>query len=442
MKYLAILLILAIQFSAHAQTTSKLSSVKWDQAKRSLILNQDTSIQIGVQAVCGYINNQALYASFGLEQQRFTCSKIVFPITVKHAKFFGHVDFAPLYDSIKSVTPSSILIYGQDAEGRDIQGNNPYFDWYKNLGTRTYYLGSTPLIEAYVGYQLTPRNSAIVGRMKVQTGLPDASTPWGDDGMFSPYSYWLSRDLMTGLRYIYLGSHFSAYGAVLSGNNPMKGYANYLNHIQSPNLKANNDVNFAAGINLHFGNPTLTTNLHLGALNDTMNSTWADPLQDGKRRNNVYAAGGKLSWKPATHWQIDLFSQYTIYQSGLTTDSNQNVDHNPLFKNINQSGYFAGFTIAHKAISFSYTYEQFDRFDYNVLYHWIKQQNEFSKGETLTNLESLQQSSNIINMNYQLNHFTRLGLNVMTINNPLEWVSSILDNRGDYRVSAQVLIDI
>ena len=204
----------------------KETSVQWN-AKAHAFMIGDTSLKIGVDAEAGYYDNQAEYASFGLERQLFKFSKIVIPVSIKHGHFFGHIDFAPLYDSVKSVNEEDNITYSKDSQGHAINGNNPYFDWYKNLGTRLYYLGDVPIVEAYASYQFYNHHQISAGRFKNHVGLADDETPWGDDGMFSPMSYWLSRDLFSGISYLFYSDYVNAKASFLSGNNPMKGYANY-----------------------------------------------------------------------------------------------------------------------------------------------------------------------------------------------------------------------
>lgn len=427
---------------AQAVTNSKKTVVQWDASNKLFVVG-NTKLKLGVDAVCGYYNNQAEYASFGLESQVFKCSKILIPVTVNYKKLFGKIEFAPLYDSIKSEIPNSVIYYGKDSRGRNIQGNNPYFDWYKNLGTRVYYLGDVPLREAYAGIKFTSSQGVIAGRVKNQIGLRDSDTPWDDNGLFSPYAYWLSRNLLSGVEYYFSSKLLGVSTAILSGNNPMKGYANYLGQVQTPNLKANNTPSYSLNVNFNLGhlfNANNDSKLILGTLIDTMNSTWDNALQDGKRRNNVCAAALLLNFNINSYSSLALFSQYTIYMSGLTTDSGQYDPANPLtplFRNITQQGYFVGLTLNYRAFSASYTYENFDRFDYNVFAKWVNNPALFSQ-TSLLQLENLRQSSNIFNLKWQFNSVISVLLNYQTIQNPLEWVSSISDRFPTYRAGIEV----
>ena len=199
---------------------------------------------------------------------------------------FGHfwifrVDFAPLYDSVKREDRTP-CIYGNDSSGHDINGTNFYFDWYKNFGSRVYYLGSVPLIEAYAGYRALS-HTLTLGRLKNIVGFRDREVFWGDDAKFAPMAYWLSRDLLSGIIYTYNQKWFEAQAAVFSGNNPMKGYAHYLGGIQSPQTKANNTPTLSANVRLFYGDwfaPEIDGFLFGSYQANTINSTWEDRLND------------------------------------------------------------------------------------------------------------------------------------------------------------------
>jgi len=433
--YLITLALTVTQISV-ANTISKNTQhkidIQWLKPQRAFAIGE-TQLSIHASMRCGYYNNQALYASFGLEQQLYQCAKIVIPIKLNHNRFFTNVTFAPLYDSIKHVN-DTIIPYDTDKQKHTIDGNNPYNDWYKNLGRQVYYLGEYPLLEAYVGYHLSAQQTIKAGRLIQNVGLADSDTPWGDDGTFSPYAYWLSRDLLSGLRYQYKNAYVSFEADLLSGNNPMKGYANYLNQVQSPNIKGNNTPSYGASLQFNIGHwfaHNNSSHVILSALQNTMNSTWDNDIKDGKRRNSVYAAGLVLSWPIRDNASIDLFSQYTRYLSGLSTNSTQNDPKQPLFLNITQNGFFVGASLHYRAWRIAYTFERFDRFDYNTWAHWLKNKKDFHR--TLSELKKLKQYSQIINLQYQFNHYANLALDYEQIDNPLQWISDISNNHPDYR---------
>lgn len=418
----------------HAAHPKALQNLGWNRQQHSLELGA-ARFHIGYQMVCGYYDNQALYASFGLERQIFKCSKIEVPLGWSYHKWQATLEWAPLYDAIMAKSYDSQNSYGQDSHERPIYGSQ-YEDWYKNLGTRIYYLGNFPILEASIAYHFTPGQTLKAGRMRQAVGLLDDETPWGDDGMFSPYAYWLSRNLLTGASYAYQATHFALQAAILSGNNPMKGYANYLDHIQSPNIKANNTPSLALQVGLplagwwHMAGSSI---LRAGVLVDTMSSTWATAPKDGKRRNSVYALAWRTAWQLNPAWSIAWFGQYTWYLSGLKTDSNQvHENSGKPYKNITQQGIFSGVGLAYRACELSYTFAMFDRFDANVYAKFLNL-NHFFLGQTLAQLQAMHQYTHIINLRYHFNHFFSLQANYLAIDNPLPWVSNILDNKPDYR---------
>ena len=216
-------------------------------------------VSFGIDSEVGMWDDQGLYASFGCERQLFRFSKVL--LTAQgfyrmqrsgHA-FVFKVDFAPLYDSIKRDLKEE-KIYGQDSAGRDIDGATLYRDWYKNLGSRLYYLGSIPLVEAYAGYQ-TKQHRVRIGRQKNLSGFEDDEMPWGDDGKFAPIGQWLCRELLTGATYLYRLHGLDAGVGVFSGGHPMKAGGDYLGGVQSPNMKANNTPTFEGRLRFYYDTP-------------------------------------------------------------------------------------------------------------------------------------------------------------------------------------------
>lgn len=422
--------------------------VRWDADERAFVF-QDIQLKIEADVECGYFDNRAEYSSLGLERQLFKCSKIIFPVTLSYHKISGVVEFSPLYDSIKVETPTQIVSIGRDLQGRSILGSNPYFDWYKNLGTRVYYLGSVPLVEAFVAFEFYQYHKLSIGRIKKQSGLLDKDTPWNDDGMFSPYAHWLSRDLLTGISYDFLSHYLTAHASFSSGNNPYKGYSNYLNYIQTPNLKANNTPNLGLDVALHIGHlhhPQNRSKLIFSVLYNIQNSTWFNVNNDGKRRNSIIAAAILINIPIVHDASIDLFGQWTRYFSGLMTDSHQfnaNVPVGPsnLFRNITQDGFYVGMTLNYWGASISYTYEYFDRFDFNVYRNFVLN-NALFFGASLSQLQHMHQQSHIINVAYQFNRNLALIVHYHHVRNPLQWVSSINNRHSDDRLNLGVRVTV
>ena len=408
-------------------------SIEYNPNLKKIILGE-TTVRFGLDMECGMFDDQALYASFGLEEQVWKCSKVVLPITLEWKKWFGNIELAPLYDSIKHEDVEDIE-YGEDSEGRGINGNNRYFDWYKNLGSRTYFADDYPLLNAYIGYRFNEFHNIIAGRLKHYVGLSDNDLPWNDDAKFAPYAHWLSRDLLSGLLYNMNYSLFNFKLGVLSGDNPMKGYANYLGGIQSANTKGNNTPSVSVNLDLHIGklfSPNNKSKLFIGGIRNKESSTYVAELEDGKRRNSTYVAGTLFNYNISDALHINIYGQYTIYLSGLDEDSNQDDPQNPIFLNIEQEGFYYGADLKYKKLQLSYAYEKFDRFDFNVY-----EQNGYSTSSALMNLE---QESHIYGLNYFFTDAVSFKLAYHDIDNPIEWVSSILDNRDTYRVKATIAV--
>jgi hypothetical protein len=443
-RYITVILISLTSILANGSQTNLTNNshpsiqetfIKWDKATHCLLIDQ-TKIHIGIDAIFGYYTNEAQYASYGLETQIFKYSKIVVPISINYKNFFASIDFAPFYDSIKAEEPLTKIPPPTPNQQRNIYIN---FDWYKNLGTRNYYLGRIPIIEAYAGYQPAQHHKFTIGRIKNEVGLTDSITPWSDDGLFSPMSYWLSRDLYSGIAYLYESNYVNLNAKVFSGNNPMKGYANYLNHIQTPNLKANNTGSYSLNIDINVKNLLNLDNkinIIFGIIKNTLSSTWNKtilPKPDGKRRNDVYAVGTIISLPINDAFSAEIFSQYTWYLSGLSEASNQNDYKNNRFRDITQSGYFIGTNLIYKDLSIAYTYENFDRFDSNIYDLFLN--NHIPNKYTLKALQDLKQSSHIISIKYVLNNYTSININYHHIYNPLKWTSYIMDSHQDCRFS-------
>lgn len=388
-------------------------------------------MKIGTEMECSFVRDGALYASFGLEAQIYHCSKVVFNFEgtfdspIEDHSWIYKMDFAPLYQSIKAEN-KDIKIYKKDSKNNEIDGNNHYFDWYKNLGSRTYYVGNAPLIETYAGYQ-TAHHLIKFGRMKGIVGLDDKDVFWGDDAKFAPFGHWLSRDLLTGATYVFHHSFFEVKAAIFSGSNPAKGYANYLDRVESPNIKSNNTPSLSGRLQLNY-NDLLAKNvdgfLYASYLSNFTGSTWDDGLKDGKRNNLVGAYGGVLNLTFDNLYinSVSFFGQYTHFTSGLRTKGSQN-DKSKKFKNIFQKGYFVGLEIKSfdNKLSLGAAYEKFDRFDYNLFRYYLFADNN-------PYLNSIQKSV-ILNARYNINSIISVGTAYHRIDNPAPFVSNILDKK-------------
>lgn len=405
-------------------------------SQNGLVLPLQTGafVQIGCEAEAGTWHDDAVYASFGLEHQIFRFSKLVFPVMAAtgpkgEARWIFRCDFAPLYDQMKR-EDKDVLEYKKDSAGHSINGNNPYFDWYKNLGSRVYYIGSVPIIEAYAGYQ-TGMHTLKIGRLKNLIGFCDNEIFWEDDAKFAPMQHWLCHDLLNGAIYTGRYAWFQLDTGILSGNNPMKGYARYLEGIQSPQTKANNTPTFSGNVRIHYGEwlgKQTEGFAFAGIQENTIGSTWEDCLQDGKRHSRAIAFGGIFGMQFSDLWLTGfrVFGQYTRYTSGLKADSAQNKGH-PRFLKINQKGFFVGLScVFWKDLTISGAFEQFDRFDFNVY-----EKSNFSQNTLLR--PGAKQYSRILNVRYNLTSFAYMEGAYHSIRNPIQWVSDIWDTKGDKR---------
>ena len=398
---------------------------------------------LGIDAEAGTWHDDGVYASFGLEHQILRFSKIVFPFygalspNIWGHRWIFHIDFAPLYDAIRREDRVEI-VYGYDRAGHPINGTNFYFDWYKNLGSRLYYLGSVPLIETYLGYE-TQDHTVKAGRLKNLVGLKDDEVFWGDDAKFAPMQHWLARDLLSGITYTYHAPWLSLSAGVFSGNNPMKGYGHYLAHVQSPKvgvqspqIKANNTPTLSASVRFYYErwlSKAMEGFFFCAFQSNKMGSTWVQGLEDGKRKASVSTLGGVWSWCfPEQRWiqKVHILGQCTRFISGLDPDSAQNNGH-PRFKTLRQQGFFVSASMhILRCLRVSGAYESFDRFDFLVYEKSLWGQNPLLPPDA-------KQKSVILNIRYAINSFAHLEGAYHIVKNPAPFVSDILDHKGDTR---------
>ena len=378
---------------------------------------------------CGSFDDHSLRATFGLEFQFFRCSKII--LTAQNALSDNHqwrykFDWAPLYDSIRREDNGEQIIYGDDGEGTDdpqheAEGQTAYHDWYKNLGTRSYYLGDVPLIDAYIEWaSLTHKNTIRIGRQRNFIALDSDQTIWQDDGKFAPYADWLVRDLYSGVSYGYHGNFFSGNIGMFAGNNPLKGDY-YLNGVVSPNVKANNTGTYALKWGIDSETDRRHLQFYLGAESNILGSTWANKLEDGKRNNHrkVVVFSYKIGDEDR---RLTLLAQATNYISGLRESSAQandptvTAEDKKRFRDITQQGGYGGFYYQHRKFHFGYIYEKIDRFDYQIF---------ASDGFTFER-NALKQKSNLYYTGYQLTDNFSINFAYHNISNPAPAVSEII----------------
>ncbi len=383
---------------------------------------------------CGAFDDHSLRATFGLEFQFFRCSKIV--LTAQNAltddnQWRYKFDWTPLYDSIRREDNGEPIIYGDDGDEtnndpqyvrqHEAEGQTAYHDWYKNLGTRSYYLGDVPLIDAYVEWvSLSQKNTIRIGRQRNFIALDSEETIWQDDGKFAPYADWLVRDLYSGVAYGYHGDFFSGNIAMFSGNNPLKGDW-YLNGVVSPNVKANNTGTYALKWGIDSETDYRHLQLYLGAEANILGSTWANNLEDGKRNNHRQAL--VVSYRIGNEDKhLTLLAQATKYISGLRQSSAQAndptiaVDDRKMFQDITQQGGYAGFYLKRQKFHIGYIYEEIDRFDYAV----------FEADDFTFHRQGLKQKSNLYYAGYRLTDNFAINFAYHNISNPTPDASEII----------------
>jgi hypothetical protein len=302
---------------------------------------------------------------------------------------------------------------------------------------------------------------------------------WNDSTWFSPYSYFLSKDIYNGISYNYNAFKiFDITLAVLSGDgNPAKDYMYYLGNEGSSNLKNNNTPVISGNFAFHYGNlisKNLFGKIFVGIEGTRTGSTYNDPINEGKHTKEIMATGGDIGYNFENPYlrSLRFFGQYTKFLGGLREGSSQDTGH-PLFKNIEQTGFFAGTEIGffktkgydfteHKKVDFSrlkigFTYEIFDRYDF--LAHLYSNGYRYPSGldggprdtgsylcvkentGTDTSIEdcgynyqldkNARQKSLIFQVKYYLLNNLSLEFAYHKIEDPFNWISGIIPGRGD-----------
>lgn len=415
-------------------TASARSTIDWSLQKGLVFEGEKGELAFGLDTEMGCWYDWGLYASFGLEFQIFRFSKLVLPITGTWRldnpdyQWLLRCEIAPLYDSVhKDQRP--FKRYNYDTAGRPVDGATIYRDWYKNLGSRMYYLGNIPLVQLYGGFQ-TPHHQIKLGRLKNFVSFDDDETPWKDDAKMAPMGYWLSKDLLTGLTYRFNWRWLFLTAGVFSGHNPLKSHASYLykDGVQDPNTKANNTATYAGRL-AFAGDFTENVKGQLfAAYQSTIaGSTWADVFQDGKRLAHVGAVGSSLTWTWPELWlqSVKLFAQYTFFQSGLDPTSVQNRGQER-YKALTQHGVFAGLESTFKwGLSAWMAFEIMDRYDYNLY-----ELGGFNANDPLRNKV---QRSFLVGGRYAFLTGVSLSLAFHFLENPTPYASQVWDKKSDNR---------
>ena len=437
-----------------------------------------SALDIQAELSCGIVADQALYASFGFETQPVACQKVILAFAGTFGEEFGEpesedspfghfgasntsgattnaslfylIEIAPLYNSIRRIQtyPVGEAPYDEDADGGGLG-----LDWYKNIGTQTYYLGDTPVREAYIA-GAGEHVAWQFGRVTNLAGEYDHQTFWGDSAKFAPYSHWLARNLYTGVTLSFpelLGLE-PVFG-VFSGNNPIKGYGAYYVDSEGvsvidPNTKGNNTATYA----LRIGNSEGFFAWHMAWERGVLGSSWAPELLDGKRYNRVRTQGFVLGNDSA----MRLHFVRTTYLSGLIEEASQasRAEDPPelreeeewgagLYRRFDQHGYYLTLDYDGGNWGISTTYEVFDRFDFNV---WcgglfdsaFESAADCARDDTQAHAT---QESWIFGLEYAINSHLAARLVTHNIRNPVQQASEISPNHGDTRTAFMLVAE-
>lgn len=350
------------------------SLIYWSAFVAPSVLASGHVEKINLSIDCGNFTNRDQFASYGYEQQLYTCREIVFStefaLNVDKLKFF--VEWAPLYESIQYKAGIGEAEYRVDPETNEsLDAQTLYLDWYNNLGDRTYFLGDYPLIEAKLIYG--DFHQWHIGRQKLMAGSPEPRF-WRDNSAIGPYADWISRDLFSGLSYrggLPSSSLRIELGGFSGDGNPLKGYANYGAGVLGdespgdPNISSNNTPTWNARISSDLFNQFgLTGSAYWSYQNTVSGSTWWRTIDPSGKHNRVVTTyGAQLAVGSA----LKVYGQYTEFLSGLSEWSLQNDGHDR-FKDITQKGYFVASEWDLGKLSLGVGFEQFDRYDFNI-YH-------------------------------------------------------------------------
>ncbi|MDR2527149.1 MAG: hypothetical protein LBC92_04720 [Rickettsiales bacterium] len=414
---------------------------------------------------CGYYSNDALYASFGYETQIFTCKEATISFDVAlHENWQFKGEFSPVYASIKNqqVRPDNIREYKEiTAPNGDssyaVDGGSKHIDWYKNIGNRPYNVGTDfPFKELYIKFYDSiiddESYSITLGRQINKLSFDKSEVIWEEDMWFAPMSYWLSKDLYQGINFNFKKSLLNINFAVFSGDgNTTKDYLFYLQNEGNGNLKSNNTPTLSGSISI--GNDY--GKLFVGMERARMGSTYNFAIKEGKHTREIITIGGNLKLIQ----DFDMFGQYTIFKSGLNPSSAQNepdvcvlednITQVNCFEVIKQKGFFVGIAYTYDKFKIGFTYEQFDRYDFNA-FMYEKKFNEipnppvspsecvgggcFSNRTNLDKYKNAIQKSYIFQLSYNINNNVTLNMAYHILKNPLNWISYILPTDTEQKI--------
>lgn len=261
-------------------------------------------------------------------------------------------------------------------------------------------------------------------------------------------SYWISKDLYTGLKY----SYNSSFGiktdiSLFSGDgNTTKNSIYYIHNLGSTNKKSNNTLTFDININYNFDLIGFKNSIFVGFEKGVIGSVWDVAINEGKHNRNILSTGIRLfrDFDNRIINNLKIYFQYTEFTSGLRDKNTQTGD--PAFKNIKQNGFFTGtdFGLFSNKFQIGFTYEMFKRYDYYAHIYSVGSVVEKKIKESVNCLKKYMNSyqhSFIINTKFYINKNIYLNFAANFLKDPLNWVSEVLPEKGSnrYKFSINVI---
>lgn len=323
----------------------------------------------------------------------------------------------------------------------EIDGSSEYVNWYKNQGSRLYYIEDFPIKEMYIGWlSKNNRHQISAGRMKNLLSFDESETIWQEDAWFAPISYWISKDLYSGLKYSYNNNFgIKADIALFSGDgNPTKNSIYYIHNLGNTNKKSNNTPTFNINLSYNFDLIGFENSIFVGFEKGVIGSVWDVAINEGKHNKDILATGIRLyrDFDNKIINNLKIYLQYTEFTSGLRNKNTQK--NNPAFNNIKQNGFFTGtdFGLFSNRFKIGLTYEMFKRYDYYAHIYSVGSVVEKKLKESVNCLERYRNSyqhSFIINTKFYINKNIYLNFAANFLKDPLNWVSEVLPKKGSNR---------
>jgi hypothetical protein len=432
----------------------------------------------------GFMDNRALYSTFGFEKQFFTVNAAVlynhFTFAFSNWGTSGCVaEFAPHYDSLReenagfydydvvelpnNVTglitqvegePTPGIVVGDPIGTIAINGASLFEDWYRNIGNQLYLVTPDfPFIQLFCSWESFSGNHVLkFGRMKNLLSFNDFDTVWKQNVWFAPYQYWLCKDLYTGLTYIYSLGGLQLGLEIFGGDgNPVKNNCAPIYNQGTPNIKSNNTLLW--GVNLLYQGKLsdCCDLLAFGGVQSTkIGSTWAqgtcNSFYEGKSNQRIVACGGELGYC-SKGVRLAAFGQYTGFLSGLSEGSSQVALIDSLYpglaRDIWQQGFFLGTRMEYRCFECGFAYELFDRYDYKCArFQYLGRKTVTNDGLGFFNVRydlSAYQNAKLetytANATLKANQLLKLRFGYNYVVNPLWLVSNILPDEGQEKVT-------